>query len=122
MWYNFFGVIEMRLKELRKSRNLNQQAVAEVLNCSQAVYSRYEKGDREPPLETLIRLADFYQVSLDELVGRTPMNIEVIHGEPPPLPEGQLEFVFEPEETPTADELERKIIEIVQRELAKMKK
>lgn len=110
----------MKLKELRKKRKLNQQSVADVLNCSQAVYSRYENGDREPPLEALIRLADFYKVSLDELVGRTPMEVEIIHGEPPPLPPDQFELVIKADEkAPTADELERRIIEIMEREFEK---
>ena len=110
----------MKLKELRKQRKLNQQAVADVLNCSQAVYSRYENGDREPPLEVLIRLADFYKVSLDELVGRVPMQIEVIEGDPPPLPDDQFEIVIKPDEkAPSADELERKIVAIVTEELKK---
>lgn len=110
----------MRLKELRKQRKLNQQTVADVLNCSQAVYSRYENGDREPPIDALVCLADFYKVSLDELVGRTPMEIEVINGDPPPLPPDQFELVIKAdEEAPTADELERRIIEIMDRELKK---
>jgi transcriptional regulator with XRE-family HTH domain len=114
--------MHLKLKEFRKSRKLNQQAVADVLNCSQAVYSRYESGDREPPIEALIRLADFYNVSLDELVGRVPMPIEVIHGDPPPLQDGEVELVFEADEkTPSADELERMITDIVLRELKKQK-
>ena len=109
----------MRLKELRTEHRFSQKEVADALSCSVTVYSRYETGAREPSIDTLVRLADFYGVTLDELVGRTPMEIEVIHGEPPPLPEGQMEFVFEPEETPTADELERKIIDVVTQELKK---
>ena len=110
----------MRLKELRKQRKLNQQAVADVLNCTQAVYSRYESGGREPPLEALIKLADFYGVTLDQLVGRTPMEIEVIHGDPPPLPSDQFELVIKADEkAPSADELERRIVEIMEREFKK---
>ena len=110
----------MKLKELRKQRKLNQQAVADVLNCSQAVYSRYENGDREPSLEVLIRLADFYKVSLDELVGRTSMAVEVIHGDPPPLTDDMYEIVIEPDEDiPSTDELECRIIEVVTKELKK---
>ena len=110
------------LKQLRKSHKINQATLAENLGMSQSTITFWENGKRTPDIEMLGRLADYFNVTTDYLLGRTPMNIEVIHGEPPPLPEGQLEFVFEPEETPTADELERKIIEIVQRELAKMKK
>ena len=110
----------MHLKELRKQRKLNQQTVADVLNCSQAVYSRYENGDREPPIDALVCLADFYKVSLDELVGRTPMEIEVINGDPPPLPDDQFEIVIKPDDpAPSADELERMVLEIITREFEK---
>lgn len=110
----------MRLKELRKERKLNQQAVADALNCSQSVYSRYENGSYEPPIDVLIRLADFYGVTLDELVGRVPMEIKVIKENAPPLGEDEYEIVIEPDEpVPSTDDLERRIAEIVQRELQK---
>lgn len=60
----------MRLKELRKERKMLQRQVAEAINCSQAVYSRYENGEREPSKEILAALADFYSVSVDYLLGR----------------------------------------------------
>lgn len=59
----------MRLKELRKERKLKQTDVADVLCCSQGVYSRYESGEREPPLDIIKKLADFYSVTLDYLMG-----------------------------------------------------
>lgn len=90
----------MRLKELRKERKLNQQAVADALNCSQSVYSRYENGSYEPPIDVLIRLADFYGVTLDELVGRTPMNITLVQGDPPPKGEDEYELVLDPADLP----------------------
>lgn len=63
----------MRLKELRTRRKLRQQDVADAVNCSQAVYSRYENGEREPSKDTLNRLADFYGVSVDYILGRDPV-------------------------------------------------
>nr|DAF74066.1 MAG TPA: helix-turn-helix XRE-family like protein [Caudoviricetes sp.] len=48
-----------------------QRDVAEIIGCTQTIYSRYESGDREPSLTTLVKLADFYNVSLDYLVGRS---------------------------------------------------
>lgn len=63
----------MRLKELRARRKLRQQDVADAINCSQAVYSRYENGEREPSKDTLNRLADFYGVSVDYIIGRDPV-------------------------------------------------
>ncbi len=60
-----------RMKLLRESELLTQQQVADAIICSQRAYSHYEKGDRDIPTETLIRLADFYGVSVDYILGRT---------------------------------------------------
>ena len=54
-----------RLRDLREDADLNQTDIAEYLGIQQTVYSRYERGVRTIPLEHLIRLADFYNVSLD---------------------------------------------------------
>ena len=64
--------VKLKLKELRKSRRLTQAQVAAGVNCSAPTYSRYEMGTRQPSVEMLARLADFYGVSLDYLFGRTP--------------------------------------------------
>jgi transcriptional regulator with XRE-family HTH domain len=58
------------LKQLRKSRNLSQEDVAKILNTTVSTISRYETGEREPNLESLCMLADFFNVSLDYLLGR----------------------------------------------------
>lgn len=60
----------MNLKELRKKNNITQQEIAQKLQISQATYCNYELKNREPDIDTLIKLADFYHCSLDELVGR----------------------------------------------------
>lgn len=60
-----------RLKDLREDADLKQYAVAQYLGIQQNVYSRYERGERTIPLQHLIKLADFYNVSLDFLTGRT---------------------------------------------------
>ncbi len=61
----------MRLKDLREDHDLKQSDVAKILNISQVSYGRYELGISEPTIESLIKLADFYNVSLDYLVGRS---------------------------------------------------
>lgn len=63
----------MKLKELREERNINQKDVAQYLNIAQQTYSRYETGEREPNIEMLKKLAKFYKVSIDYIVG---MNYE----------------------------------------------
>lgn len=61
----------LRLKSLRKSYKLSQQELANRLNLNRVTYSQYETGRREPDLETLQKIADFYKVSLDYLTGLT---------------------------------------------------
>ena len=61
----------MRLKELRKSRKISQVKLAMDLNMNQNTISRYETGEREPGVTELILLADYFDVSLDYLLGRT---------------------------------------------------
>lgn len=59
-----------KLKELRKTENLTQEQLAEKLKISRVNYTRYETDAVRPDYETLILLADFYNISLDELFGR----------------------------------------------------
>ena len=61
----------MRLRELRKSRHISQLKLAMDLNMTQNTISRYETGEREPGIAELIRLADYFHVSVDYLIGRT---------------------------------------------------
>lgn len=58
------------LKELRISRNLTQKEVSKILNIDYSNISRWEKGQFEPDQNTLIRIADYFEVSLDYLMGR----------------------------------------------------
>ena len=60
-----------RLKDLREDKDLQQEDVAEILGISQTVYSRYERGFQIIPVIHLIKLADYYQVSTDYILGRT---------------------------------------------------
>jgi len=63
--------MNFRLKELRKSRNITQLKLALDLNMNQNTISRYEKCERQADYETLILFADYFNVSLDYLLGRT---------------------------------------------------
>ena len=64
-------VVKNRLKELRKSRGYTQLALQMQTGIEQALLSKFENGERIPPTETLLRLADFYQVSIDYILCRT---------------------------------------------------
>ena len=59
-----------QLLKLRTERNLLQKDVAEAVGIALHTYQRYEYGEREPQLSNLVKLADLFDVSLDELVGR----------------------------------------------------
>ncbi|MBE6691187.1 MAG: helix-turn-helix transcriptional regulator [Ruminococcaceae bacterium] len=61
----------MRLKELRKQRGISQLKLAMDLNMNQNSISRYETGEREADYNTLILFADYFNVSIDYLLGRT---------------------------------------------------
>ena len=62
----------MDLKNIRKSRHLSQQDVADAIGIPVRTFCGYEREEREPTLEMLGRLADFFGVTVDELLGRTP--------------------------------------------------
>ncbi len=63
--------MEFRLKELRKQNKISQLKMALDLNMNQNTISRYENMEREADYATLIKLADYFDVSLDYLLGRT---------------------------------------------------
>lgn len=67
----------MRLKELRKAHRYKQTEIAEMLSCSQGVYSRYENEEREPPFDIIKKLADIYGVTVDYLMGRDETTTEI---------------------------------------------
>lgn len=59
------------IRNLREDNDLTQAQVGKIIGISQRAYSHYEAGTRDIPIEMLIKLADYYQVNLDYLVGRT---------------------------------------------------
>ena len=64
-------VILSRLKELRRSRRITQLKLAMDLNLTQNTVSRYETGEREPGIAELVRIADYFHISVDYLLERT---------------------------------------------------
>lgn len=57
-----------RIRDLREDSDLTQKQIAQILNCSQQVYSNYELGQRDIPTDVLIKLSKFYNVSVDYLL------------------------------------------------------
>lgn len=64
-------MMQNNLRKLRKEKGLSQIAVQMQIGIEQALISKYENGERVPPTETLMQLADFYGVSMDYIMGRT---------------------------------------------------
>lgn len=65
--------LSKNLLTLRKKRGLSREAVARALEISSMTYQRYEKDLRDPTAPLMVKLADFYGVTLDQLVGRAPL-------------------------------------------------
>lgn len=63
-----------RIRDLREDKALNQKTVAEILHIHQTTYSDYELGKLNVPVTVLSKLADFYETSIDYLVGRTDIK------------------------------------------------
>ena len=64
----------MRIKKLRKDKGISQLQLAIAIHVSQNTISRYETGEREPGIKELILLADYFNVSVDYLIGRTDIK------------------------------------------------
>ena len=65
--------LSKNLLTLRKKRGLSREAVARALEISSMTYQRYEKDLRDPTAPLMVKLADFYGVTLDQLVGLAPL-------------------------------------------------
>lgn len=68
------NVYQIRIRDLREDRDLSQKEIAELLQVHQTTYSDYELGKVNIPVPALHKLADFYGVSIDYLLGRTDVK------------------------------------------------
>ena len=75
------NMFSYRLKELRKSKKKTQQEMADFLGITRQGYAKYENGQAETDLETLKKLADYFSVSTDYLVGHTRDDIDLMTDE-----------------------------------------
>lgn len=63
--------MQLRIRDIREDRDVKQKEIAAYLMCDQSLYSKYERSERPLPLELADKLADYYGVSVDYLLGRT---------------------------------------------------
>lgn len=66
--------LQSMLKKEREEKKLTQKEIAKILNIKQQTYNNYETGKRTPDIEMLIKIADYYKVSLDYLTGRYKLH------------------------------------------------
>ena len=66
--------MKLRIRDLREDKDLTQKDLSAILGCTQQTYSRYETGEITIDIISLIKLADFYNTSIDYLVGRTDID------------------------------------------------
>ncbi|WP_100373109.1 helix-turn-helix domain-containing protein [Bacillus sp. FJAT-45037] len=94
-------MLHERLKKLRNELKLTQTQLAEKLDITRGTYAHYEIGKRQPDYETLQKIADFFEVSVDYLLGRTDTPIHIEQESP-----DENLFFFD-EENVTEEELEK---------------
>lgn len=63
--------MKLRIRDLREDNDYTQKYVAEYLVCDQSLYSKYERGERQLPLDYAVKLAKLYKTSVDYIVGLT---------------------------------------------------
>lgn len=63
--------MKLRIRDIREDSDLTQKQIASYLMCDQSLYSKYERGERDVPLHIMIKLAKYYNTSIDYLVGLT---------------------------------------------------
>lgn len=63
--------MDLRIRDIRKEKGMTQQQISDYLMCDQSLYSKYERGEREVPLEIMVKLAKLFETSIDYLVRLT---------------------------------------------------
>ena len=63
--------MRLKIRDIREDRDITQKQIADYLMCDQSLYSKYERGIREIPLSLILKLAVYYNLSIDYLVGLT---------------------------------------------------
>jgi len=63
--------MKIKIRDMREDNDLTQKHIAKYLQCDQSLYSKYERGERDIPLHIIYKLAEFYETSVDYLLGLT---------------------------------------------------
>lgn len=101
-----------RLTELRLAAGLSQKKLAEFLGVTNQTYSNYETGKREPSNDTILRLADYFNVSTDYLLGRT--DDPEIKKDPAEVGEGDVKIALFGGDGEVTDEMWQEVLDAVE--------
>ena len=71
---NLVMYMRLRIRDLREDADLTQKGICKIIDCDQSLYSKYEREERPLPLHLAEKLADYYGVSVDYLLGRTDVR------------------------------------------------
>lgn len=109
------------IAELRKQKQLTQQDVADAINATKRTYAAWERGENDLPLDMLVRLANFYGVTTDYILGREPVTAEKKEKLPehPTEDRERMEFVINKDMLGDIKPLEEYIRAIVRNEMDK---
>lgn len=111
------------IAEIRKKNNLSQQDIADVINEPKRTYAAWERGENSIPIEVLVKLADYYGVTIDYLLGRDPLQIKRLDKMPAAPPDGygrvEIELPEHVTEEEQEDALRSLIRQIVREEIHK---
>lgn len=102
------------LKDLRKSKKINQAELGEALGMSQATITLWENGKRIPDIDMLCKIADYFNVTTDYLLGREPVKVTGYQAtELPPVKPGMVRIAIAPGENLSEEEIGHRITQAV---------
>ena len=108
-----------RLKNLRKEKNYKQSEMANVLSIGRTTYAKYETGDIQPPIDQVIKIADFFEVSADWLLNRTNDRIspnaekEELDNDELDIKWGDFRYAFSDGDYDLTDEQKEKMVNLL---------
>lgn len=102
------------LQQLRKSAKLTQEQFADILSVQKRTYGSWERNERQPDFDTLCKIADYFNVTTDYLLGREPVKVTGYQAtELPPVKPGMVRIAIAPGENLSEEEIGRRITQAV---------
>lgn len=107
------------LQQLRKEARLTQERISEMLQVPLRTYGSWERGERQPDLETVVRIAECLGVTTDRLLGRTHTEVVVKQETPPPQSDDVVQLQFHLDDEVDESKLEKMVFDLVRKDFEK---